>query len=76
VSINVMVSERVLLLGNTVYAETRRHVFRKHVGPRHQSILRLGHAIRDSRVIPLAEWECFSKRGALPAVYLQAVALQ
>lgn len=72
--INVMVEDRVLLLGQTVYAESRRHVFRKHV-PEGNS-LRLGDAVRDSRVIPLASWECFPKAGLLPEVYLQAVTLE
>lgn len=72
-SINVMVSDRVLLLGQMVYAETRRHVFRKHIPEGSTSILRLGDAVRDTHVIPLSGWERFPKAGVLPPVYVQAV---
>lgn len=70
-----MVSERVLLLGRYVYAETRRHVFRKTIPNDTTGVLRLGHSVRDARVIPLCGWECFPKQGALPVDYLQAVSL-
>jgi hypothetical protein len=72
----VMVGDRVLLLGRTIYAESRRHVFRKHVPEDEGNTLRLGDAVRDSRVIPLSGWECFPKAGLLPQVYLQAVTLE
>lgn len=77
-SINVKVSERVLMVGRAVYAESRRYVFRKHsMMSDGASILRLANTVRSSGVIPLAGWECFSKQaGGLPEVYLEAVTLE
>jgi hypothetical protein len=69
--IRVQVSEHVILIGDSIFAETSTSVFRRRTEP--QRMLDVGNRVRHHRVIDLSKWECFDKRSdQLPDLYLEA----
>ena len=73
-SIEIQVSDRVVIHDVHVYAETSLHVYRKTLHDvRNQ--LRLGDRVREGCRIGLSDgWERFPVSGPLPEQYVEAIA--